>query len=61
MSLIECLGYNGKDNMPPGKNEIQLEMKEQAEIYGISKSEILSQIRQGFFGQEAQSMVVLMK
>ena len=39
---------NVKDNMPPGRNEIQLEMKEQSEIYGISKSEILSQIRQGF-------------
>ena len=49
---------NVKDNMPPGRNEIQLEMKEQAEIYGISKSEILSQIRQGFFGQEAQRLII---
>jgi len=49
---------NVKDNMPPGRNEIQLEMKEQAEIYGISKSEILSQIRQGFFGQEAQRVII---
>ena len=49
---------NVKDNMPPGRNEIQLEMKEQSEIYGISKSEILSQIRQGFFGQEAQRVII---
>lgn len=49
---------NVKDNMPPGRNEIQLEIKEQAEIYGISKSEILSQIRQGFFGQEAQRVII---
>ena len=33
-------------------------MKEQSEIYGISKSEILSQIRQGFFGQEAQRVII---
>ena len=49
---------NVKDNMPPGRNEIQLKMKDQAEIYGVSKSEVLSQIRQGFFGQEAQRVII---
>ncbi len=58
----ELNGMNGvinvKDNMPPGRNEIQLKMKAQAEIYGISKAEVLTQIRQGFFGQEAQRVIV---
>jgi multidrug efflux pump subunit AcrB len=33
-------------------------MKDQAEMYGISKGEVLSQIRQGFFGQEAQRVII---
>ena len=49
---------NVKDNMPSGRNEIQIKMKKQAEIYGISKSDILAQIRQGFFGQEAQRVII---
>jgi len=49
---------NVKDNMPPGRNEIQLKMKPQSEIYGVSKAEILTQIRQGFFGQEAQRVII---
>ena len=49
---------NIKDNMPPGRNEIQLKMKAQAELFGISKNEVLNQIRQGFFGQEAQRVII---
>jgi len=49
---------NIKDNMPPGRNEITIKMKTQAEMYGISKGEVLSQIRQGFFGQEAQRVII---
>ena len=49
---------NIKDNMPPGRNEITIKMKDQAEMYGISKGEVLSQIRQGFFGQEAQRVII---
>ena len=49
---------NVKDNMPPGKNEVYIELLPQAEIYGISKSEVLNQIRQGFFGQEAQRVII---
>lgn len=49
---------NVVDNMPPGKNEIYLQMRPQAEIYGIGQAEILRQIRQGFFGQEAQRVII---
>ena len=49
---------NIKDNLPPGRNEIQLKMKPQAELFGLSKGEVLNQIRQGFFGQEAQRVII---
>lgn len=49
---------NVVDNMPPGKNEIYLQMRPQAEIYGIGQAEILRQIRQGYFGQEAQRVII---
>lgn len=49
---------NIKDNMPPGKNEVYIDLLPQAEIYGITKNDVLSQIRQGFFGQEAQRVII---
>jgi len=49
---------NVVDNMPPGKNEIYLKLRPQAEIYNIGQAEILRQIRQGFFGQEAQRVII---
>jgi multidrug efflux pump subunit AcrB len=49
---------NVKDNLPPGKNEIQIELKPEAEIIGLTKGEILGQIRAGFFGQEAQRVII---
>ncbi len=49
---------NIKDNMPPGKNEVQLQLRPEAEIYGLSEGDILTQIRQGFFGQEAQRVII---
>jgi len=49
---------NIKDNMPPGRNEVVLKMKAQAEMFGITKGEVLTQIRQGFFGQEAQRIII---
>ncbi|MCH2223436.1 MAG: efflux RND transporter permease subunit [Crocinitomicaceae bacterium] len=49
---------NIKDNMPPGKKEVYLEMRPQADIYGISKNQVLSQVRQAFFGQEAQRVII---
>lgn len=50
--------FNIKDNMPPGKNEVQLDVRPEADIYGITKGEVLNQIRQGFFGQEAQRVII---
>ena len=49
---------NIKDNMPPGRFEVYLDMRPQAEIYGLSKNQVLSQIRAGFFGQEAQRVII---
>jgi multidrug efflux pump subunit AcrB len=49
---------NVKDNLPPCKNEIQIELKPEAEIIGLTKGEILGQIRAGFFGQEAQRVII---
>jgi multidrug efflux pump subunit AcrB len=49
---------NIKDNMPPGRNEVVIKMKPQAEIVGIAKGDVLNQIRQGFFGQEAQRVII---
>ena len=50
--------FNVKDNMPPGKNEVYLTMRPEAEIYGIAKSDVLRQVRAGFFGQEAQRVII---
>ena len=49
---------NIKDNMPPGKMEVHLELLPQAEIYGLTRSDVLNQIRAGFFGQEAQRVII---
>jgi multidrug efflux pump subunit AcrB len=49
---------NIKDNMPPGRFEVYINMRPQAEIYGITKNEVLAQIRSGFFGQEAQRVII---
>jgi len=49
---------NIKDNMPPGKKEVYLQMRPQADMIGITKSEVLNQVRQGFFGQEAQRVII---
>lgn len=49
---------NIKDDMPPGKNEVEIELRPEASIYGFSEGEILTQIRQAFFGAEAQRVIV---
>lgn len=49
---------NVKDNMPPGRNEVKLELLPQADVFGIGKPEVVNQIRQGFFGQEAQRLII---
>ena len=50
--------FNIKDNMPPGKNEVYLHLRPEADIYGLSENEVLAQIRRGFFGQEAQRVII---
>ena len=57
ISKIEGV-FNIKDNMPPGKNEVQLNIRPEASIYGLSENDVLTQIRSGFFGNEAQRVIV---
>lgn len=49
---------NIKDDMPPGKNEVEIKLRPEASIYGFSEGEVLTQIRQSFFGDEAQRVIV---
>lgn len=49
---------NVKDDMPPGKNEVQIKLRPEASIYGFSEGEVLTQVRQSFFGDEAQRVIV---
>jgi len=42
------------DNDPSGIKEIRLELKESAYLLGLSLREIMSQVRSGFFGAQAQ-------
>lgn len=49
---------NIKDNFPDGKSEVYVELLPQAEFYGIGKAEVVTQIRNGFFGREAQRLII---
>ena len=49
---------NIKDNSPDGRREVYVELLPQADIYGIGKAEVVSQIRNGFFGREAQRVII---
>jgi multidrug efflux pump subunit AcrB len=42
------------DNAKLGRREIQLELKDKAKILGFTHGEIATQVRQAFFGEEAQ-------
>jgi multidrug efflux pump subunit AcrB len=42
------------DNLSDGKEEIQLELTPQGEALGLSRSQLISQVRQAFFGIEVQ-------
>lgn len=46
------------DNSGIGKREILLELKPKAYLLGLNHNEISKQIRQGFFGQEAQRLII---
>ncbi len=49
---------NVKDNSPEGRSEIYVNLLPQADIYGIGQAEVVSQIRNGFFGREAQRVII---
>lgn len=49
---------NVKDNEPLGRKEINLQMKPEADFYGLGIFEVTKQVRQGVFGQEAQRVIV---
>ena len=42
------------DNLSDGKEELQLELTPQAHLLGLSRSDIIRQVRQSFFGIEVQ-------
>lgn len=46
--------YDIGDNFSSGKREIKLKVKPQAEVLGITSSELGRQVRQAFYGDEAQ-------
>lgn len=45
------------DNLSVGKNELQLNLKDQAYFLGFTSGEIARQIRQAYFGEEVQRIV----
>lgn len=49
---------NVKDDMPLGKNEVQIQLRPEASILGFSEGEVLTQIRQSFYGDEAQRVIM---
>jgi multidrug efflux pump subunit AcrB len=48
--------YNIQDNYSQAKNEIQLKLKPEAQISGITVEDLASQIYSGYFGKEALSV-----
>jgi multidrug efflux pump subunit AcrB len=49
---------NVKDNSPDGRSEVYVELLPEADIYGIGQAEVISQIRNGFFGREVQRLII---
>ncbi len=46
------------DNTATGQRELQLQLKPKAYFLGFSQADITNQIRQAFFGEEAQRLIV---
>ncbi|GAA6151221.1 efflux RND transporter permease subunit [Pseudoteredinibacter isoporae] len=46
--------FDISDNLSDGKEELRLELTQQAKTLGISRSQIIRQVRQSFFGIEVQ-------
>lgn len=49
---------NVKDNTPNGRREVNVHLLPQAEVYGLGEAEVINQIRNGFFGREAQRVII---
>ena len=47
-----------KDNTASGQRELQMELKPKAYFLGFTQTDITNQIRQAFFGEEAQRLIV---
>lgn len=47
-----------QDNSSSGKREVKIELKPKAYMLGFNHNEISRQIRQGFYGEEAQRLIV---
>jgi len=47
---------NLTDNNPEGKQEVQIQLKPEAYFLGLSQSQIATQVRQGFYGGQAQRL-----
>ncbi len=45
------------DDNPPGLREVKLELNDNAYNLGLTTSEVMSQVRSGFFGKEAQRIL----
>lgn len=45
------------DNNPKGMKEVSLTLKEKAYSLGLTTSQVMNQVRSGFFGQEAQRIL----
>ncbi|WP_143872627.1 efflux RND transporter permease subunit [Catenovulum sediminis] len=46
--------FDIRDSMADGKEELQIELKSEAYLLGVSRSDVIRQVRQAFFGVEAQ-------
>lgn len=46
--------FDIQDSFSSGKQEIQLDIKESAEVLGLTLDDLARQVRQGFYGAEAQ-------
>ncbi|MFN3917884.1 MAG: efflux RND transporter permease subunit [Flavobacteriales bacterium] len=46
------------DNSGTGNRELHIKLKSNARLLGLSQVDILTQLRQGFFGEEAQRLII---
>jgi multidrug efflux pump subunit AcrB len=49
--------YDITDSFRPGKRELQLRIRDDAEHFGLSQADLGRQVRQGFYGLEAQRIL----